>query len=107
MTPHLRSAVVLGAGTMGAQIAAHLANAGIPSLLLDVTAEAAAAGLTRAKAIKPDPFMVPEAAALIRTGSLDDLTPLAESIAKHGRRGRGEWERSSFHVSLEMKGREP
>ena len=76
MTPHLRSAVVLGAGTMGAQIAAHLANAGIPSLLLDVTADAAAAGLTRARALKPDPFMVPEAAALIRTGSLDDLTPL-------------------------------
>jgi 3-hydroxyacyl-CoA dehydrogenase len=68
---------VLGAGTMGAQIAAHLANAGIPALLLDVTADAAAAGLARARALKPDPFMVPEAAALIRTGSLDDLTPLA------------------------------
>ena len=77
MTHHLRSAVVLGAGTMGAQIAAHLANAGIPSLLLDVTADAAAAGLARARALKPDPFMVPEAAALIRTGSLDDLAPLA------------------------------
>jgi 3-hydroxyacyl-CoA dehydrogenase len=77
MTHHLRSAVVLGAGTMGAQIAAHLANAGIPALLLDVTADAAAAGLARARALKPDPFMVPEAAALIRTGSLDDLTPLA------------------------------
>ena len=38
MTHHLRSLVVIGAGTMGAQIAAHLANAGIPSLLLDVTA---------------------------------------------------------------------
>ncbi len=32
---------VLGAGTMGAQIAAHLANAGLPVLLLDVTPEAA------------------------------------------------------------------
>ena len=29
-------AAVLGAGTMGAQIAAHLANAGIPTLLLDI-----------------------------------------------------------------------
>ena len=28
---------VLGAGTMGAQIAAHFANAGIPALLLDIT----------------------------------------------------------------------
>ena len=32
---------VLGAGVMGAQIAAHFANAGVPSLLLDLTAEAA------------------------------------------------------------------
>ena len=77
MTHHLRSAVVLGAGTMGAQIAAHLANAHIPVLLLDVTAEAAAAGLARARTLKPDPFYVPEAVNLIRTGSLDDLSPLA------------------------------
>ncbi len=35
----IRSAAVLGAGTMGAQIAAHLANAGVPTLLLDVTAQ--------------------------------------------------------------------
>lgn len=79
MTHHLRSAVVLGAGTMGAQIAAHLANAGIPVLLLDITAEAAAGGLKRARTLKPDPFFVPDAAALIRTGSLDDLAPLASA----------------------------
>ena len=77
MTHHLRSAVVLGAGTMGAQIAAHLANAHVPVLLLDVTAEAAAAGLARARGLKPAPLFVPEAAALIRTGSLDDLSELA------------------------------
>ena len=47
---------VLGAGTMGAQIAAHLANAGVPVLLLDVTADAARDGLERARALKPDPF---------------------------------------------------
>ena len=35
----IRSAAVLGAGTMGAQIAAHFANAGVPALLLDVTAD--------------------------------------------------------------------
>jgi 3-hydroxyacyl-CoA dehydrogenase len=64
---------------MGAQIAAHLANAGIPSLLLDVTADAAAAGLTRVRALKPDPLFVPEAAGLIRTGSLDDLSPLSSA----------------------------
>jgi 3-hydroxyacyl-CoA dehydrogenase len=36
MTYRIERAAVLGAGTMGAAIAAHLANAGIPSLLLDV-----------------------------------------------------------------------
>ena len=32
----VRRAAVLGAGTMGSRIAAHLANAGIPVLLLDL-----------------------------------------------------------------------
>ena len=57
---------------MGAQIAAHLANAGVPVLLLDVTADAAKTGLDRALKIKPDPFFLPETAALIRTGSFDE-----------------------------------
>ncbi len=76
MTPVIRRVAVLGAGTMGAQIAAHLANAGVPVVLLDVTAEAAAAGLKRATALRPDPFFVADARALISTGSLNDLTPL-------------------------------
>ncbi len=67
----IRSATVLGAGTMGAQIAAHLANAGVPVFLLDVTYEAAAAGFTRARALRPDPFFTPAAASLVRLGSLD------------------------------------
>ena len=45
----IRSVAVLGAGVMGSQIAAHFANAGVPSLLLDVTADAAAQGLKRAR----------------------------------------------------------
>jgi 3-hydroxyacyl-CoA dehydrogenase len=68
----IRTATVLGAGTMGAQIAAHLANAGIPVWLLDVNAQAAAQGLERARALKPDPFFVPSALTLVRTGSFDD-----------------------------------
>ncbi len=36
MPYQIRKAAVLGAGVMGAAIAAHLANAGIPSLLLDI-----------------------------------------------------------------------
>ena len=72
-----RSVGVLGAGTMGAQIAAHFANAGVPVILLDVTVEAAREGLKRARALKPDPFFTAAAAALISTGAFDsDLAQL-------------------------------
>ena len=37
----IHSVAVLGAGTMGAQIAAHVANAGLPALLLDLDATTA------------------------------------------------------------------
>src|SRR5262245_54735628 len=67
----MRSASVLGAGTMGAQIAAHLANAGVPVVLLDVTPEAARDGLKRARALKPDPFFTRDAATLITTGGFE------------------------------------
>ncbi len=89
-------AAVLGAGTMGAQIAAHLANAGIPTLLLDIvpkepTAEehargltlesrevrdrVARAGLEAAKKAKPAAFFSAEAAALVSTGNFEDDLP--------------------------------
>jgi len=60
---------------MGAQIAAHFANAGVPALLLDVTAEAAAKGLQRARALKPDPFFTPDSWKLIATGGFDESLP--------------------------------
>jgi 3-hydroxyacyl-CoA dehydrogenase len=76
----IRSVAVLGAGTMGSQIAAHFANAGVPVLLLDVTADAATQGLLRARAIKPDPFFVADAAKLITTDGFDaGLARIAES----------------------------
>ncbi len=56
---------------MGAQIAGHFANAGVPALLLDVTADAAAQGLQRARALKPDPFFTPDTWRLITTASFD------------------------------------
>ncbi len=68
----LRTAIVIGAGTMGAQIAAHLANAGVEVRLLDVDAAAAAAGWKRALALKPDPLFTTAQAALVRTGAIDD-----------------------------------
>src|ERR1044071_4199210 len=101
-SPMLRieKAAVLGAGTMGAQIAAHFANAGIPVLLLDVvpkepTAEesargltleskevrdrAARAGLEAAKKAKPAAFFREGAAALVSVGNFeDDLSRLKD-----------------------------
>ena len=61
----IRSTAVLGAGTMGAQIAAHFANAGVPALLLDLTPELAKQGFERARALKPDPLFTRDAAALV------------------------------------------
>jgi 3-hydroxyacyl-CoA dehydrogenase len=76
----IRSVAVLGAGVMGAQIAAHVANAGVPAYLLDVTTEAAAEGLKRARALKPDPFFTPDTWKLVTTASFDDgLVRLAQA----------------------------
>src|SRR2546427_4185533 len=72
---------VLGAGTMGARIAAHLANAGVPSYLLDIVpADAegaarnkiAAAGLEAAKKSKPAAFFESSLARLVTVGNFDD-----------------------------------
>jgi 3-hydroxyacyl-CoA dehydrogenase len=74
----IRSVAILGAGTMGAQIAAHVANAGLPVLLLDLTADVARDGLKRARALKPDPFFTTDTAALVSTGGFDtDLQKIA------------------------------
>ena len=79
---------VLGAGTMGARIAAHFANAGIPSFLFDIVPpdadgparnKIAAAGLDAARKSKPAAFMEPSLAKLVAIGNFeDDLKKLAE-----------------------------
>jgi 3-hydroxyacyl-CoA dehydrogenase len=89
----IQKAAIIGAGNMGSQIAAHLANVGIPSLLLDVPPsellpEEKKQGLTlqspavrnrltktlfeRAKKLSPAPLFVPEAANLVRFGNVED-----------------------------------
>jgi 3-hydroxyacyl-CoA dehydrogenase len=79
----VRRAAVLGAGTMGSRIAAHLANAGIPTLLLDLipkdeTADrnrlAKSALDTLAKA-KPAALYEPSLTALITPGNFEDDLP--------------------------------
>ncbi len=67
----INAVAVLGAGTMGAQIAAHFANAGVPALLLDLDAKTAKDGFNRITRLKPDPFFTPDAARLVTTGAFD------------------------------------
>src|ERR1700733_789534 len=79
----IRRVAVLGAGTMGSRIAAHFANAGIPSLLLDVAGQPnrnapALQGIQSALKLKPAGFFVDEKAALVQAGNFeDDLDKLA------------------------------
>ncbi len=68
-------AAVLGAGTMGAQIAAHLANIGWKALLLDLTLDHAKQGLERVSKLKPAPFYLPELASRIELGSFETDFP--------------------------------
>lgn len=76
----IEKAAVLGAGTMGAQIAAHLANARVPTLLLDIPPREstddrnaiARAGLEAAKKARPAAFFTPQAASLVSIGNFDD-----------------------------------
>jgi 3-hydroxyacyl-CoA dehydrogenase len=85
---HIHKVAVLGAGTMGARIAAHFANAGVPSYLFDIVPpdadgparnKIAAAGLDAAKKSKPAAFMESSLARLITVGNFDDdLKRLAE-----------------------------
>ncbi len=93
MARKIEKAAVLGSGVMGGAIAAHLANAGIPSIVLDIlpketTPEEEAKGLTlespevrnrivngavqAALKTKPDPFFHKKLAGLITTGNFED-----------------------------------
>ena len=78
---NIRRAAVLGAGTMGARIAAHIANAGLPVLLLDIVPEKgdrnslAAQALNNLKSAKPAAFAVPSIADHIRVGNFEDDLP--------------------------------
>ncbi len=75
----IESAAVIGAGVMGAGIAAHLANAGVPVLLLDIVPKGAkhrnqlAEGAVKAMLkADPAPFMTKRAARLVTAGNLED-----------------------------------
>jgi 3-hydroxyacyl-CoA dehydrogenase len=93
MKRRIEKVVVLGAGTMGARIAAHFANAGLPCILLDMVSPGLAqdappaernkivrAGLEAAKKSKPAAFFTPSLAGKISVGNFDDdLARVAEA----------------------------
>jgi 3-hydroxyacyl-CoA dehydrogenase len=81
----IRKVGVVGAGTMGAGIAALAASAGVPVVLLDVPASEgdpsapAKKGIERQLKARPAAFMDPDRVALVRTGNTrDDLALLAD-----------------------------
>ena len=88
MPKRIEKVAVLGAGTMGARISAHLANAGVPSYLLDIVPpdadgpvrnRIAATGLEAAVKSKPAAFFEPSLARLVTIGNFeDDLQKLAD-----------------------------
>ena len=75
---NVRKVAVLGAGVMGAQIAAHLVNVGVPVVLFDLPAKEGSKNgiVTKAvdglKKLKPAPLGMPEDAALIQQANYEE-----------------------------------
>ena len=81
----VKKVCVIGAGTMGAGIAAQVANAGVPVLLLDIVRDPADRNAVARGAVEkmlktdPAPFMSKGAAKLVEVGNIeDDLAKVAE-----------------------------
>jgi 3-hydroxyacyl-CoA dehydrogenase len=74
----MKRVAILGAGVMGAQIAALLAGAGLAVDLLDLSREAAAAGCDRLRTLKPSPLYAAADLAAIRPRSLTEPLPPAD-----------------------------
>ncbi|HLW01738.1 MAG TPA: 3-hydroxyacyl-CoA dehydrogenase/enoyl-CoA hydratase family protein [Ktedonobacterales bacterium] len=94
MTYNVERAAVIGAGVMGAGIAAHLANVGIPTLLMDIVptdaqgskdhatrSRVATTGIDRQLKAKPAPgFYTPRSAALVTPGNIEDDLPRLSGV---------------------------
>jgi 3-hydroxyacyl-CoA dehydrogenase len=80
LTHDIRRVAVLGAGTMGAAIAAHAANAGLAVELLDLDRETVEGGFERMLAARPAALASPRLAERIRLGSFEeDFDRVAEA----------------------------
>ena len=79
MSQKIEKVAVLGAGIMGAQIAGHLANAGIPSYLFDINDELAKNGVDSLTSLKPAPLYKPKNAELVKPCTYEnDIEKIAE-----------------------------
>src|ERR1700722_18616336 len=86
MSSAIQKVAVIGSGVMGSQIAAHVTNAGVPVVLLDIVLKdnpdrtaLAKGALEKLQKADPAPFMHPKNAKLITAGNLeDDLNKLAD-----------------------------
>ncbi|MCJ7709005.1 MAG: 3-hydroxyacyl-CoA dehydrogenase NAD-binding domain-containing protein, partial [Anaerolineales bacterium] len=115
MSERIHRAVVVGAGTMGAAVAAHLANAGVPTTLLDIIPNALLpdeekAGLTlkdrkvrnrivnqgldRAVKSRPASFFTPDFATRLSVGNLEDDFDVV---------GKADWIIEAIVENLEIK----
>ena len=78
MSHRIRKVAVLGAGTMGAAIAGHCANAGLEVDLLDIAPDdddndaVVEAGFEKMKNARPAALMAEDVAGRIRTGNFED-----------------------------------
>ena len=101
----VRKVAVLGAGVMGAQIAAHLVNVQVPVILFDLAAKdgpkngIVSRAIEGLKKLKPSPLGVPDDAALIEQGNYDEHMELLrgcdlviEAIAE-----RMDWKTDLYH----------
>jgi 3-hydroxyacyl-CoA dehydrogenase len=72
MSQKIEKVAVLGAGVMGAQLAGHLANTGIPSYLFDINQELAQKGIETLTKLKPAPLYHPKNTTLITPCNYED-----------------------------------
>jgi 3-hydroxyacyl-CoA dehydrogenase len=80
MSKKIKKVAVLGAGIMGAQIAGHLANAGVPSLLFDISNDLAEKGKSSLNSLKPAPLYNPKKVNLIQACSYEnDINKLKDA----------------------------
>ena len=89
MSRKIAKVAVLGSGVMGAQIAGHLGNAGIPSLLFDLDQKLAEKGKGSLASLKPSPIYAPKNLELITAcnyeshlGSISEVDWIIEAVVE-------------------------